>query len=137
MVFSYFEATAPRQRAKPLIGTPDWELKFGTGLSRGFRWGAMTVRLAMQYDRSEQSLALGEYAIEYLKRLSPSLRLYLGVEGTEDEVEQIAELQLRLARGVALKLNNAFGITSKATDWAPEVGVMFSIPRSGPPPPSG
>jgi hypothetical protein len=128
LVFSYLEATSPRQRSKPLIGTPDWEFKLGTGLSRGFRWGTLTLRVAVEYSKHEKKLIPGEYAIEYLKRLSPSWRLYLGIEGTEDEVEQIAELQWRLGRGVTLKLNNAFGITSKATDWAPEVGVLFSIP---------
>jgi len=30
-VFSYFEAVSPQQRERVLIGTPDWELKFGTG----------------------------------------------------------------------------------------------------------
>jgi hypothetical protein len=26
-----------------------------------------------------------------------------------------------------LKLNNALGVTPKATDWAPEIGVMFRL----------
>jgi hypothetical protein len=28
-----------------------------------------------------------------------------------------------------VKLNNAFGLTSKATDWAPEIGVMITLRR--------
>lgn len=33
---------------------------------------------------------------------------------------------------ISLKLNNAVGVTSKATDWAPEIGVMISFsPRKG------
>jgi hypothetical protein len=28
---------------------------------------------------------------------------------------------------VLLKLNNAFALTSKSTDWAPEAGVMLSF----------
>jgi hypothetical protein len=26
-----------------------------------------------------------------------------------------------------LKVNNAFGVTSKATDWAPEIGIVFAF----------
>jgi hypothetical protein len=62
-----------------------------------------------------------------LKRVSPALRLYTGVEGVEDEIEWITEAQLFLRRNVFLKLNNAIGLTSKATDWAPEIGIMFSF----------
>lgn len=126
-VFSYFEAVTPN-RDKLLIGTPDWEFKLGAGLTKGFSWGTMTVRTAVEYPLEEPALVLGEYAVEYLKRLSPSWRMYLGVEGTEDEVELIAEAQWHITDSIFLKLNNAFGITSKATDWAPEVGILFSLP---------
>jgi hypothetical protein len=34
-------------------------------------------------------------------------------------------VQVALGRNAVLKLNNAFGLTSKATDWAPEIGVLF------------
>jgi hypothetical protein len=50
------------------------------------------------------------------------------VEGTQDEVEAIPELQWFLRPNVVLKLNSAFGVSSKATDWAPEVGVMIALP---------
>jgi hypothetical protein len=55
-------------------------------------------------------------------------RVYLGLEGTQDELSLIAEVQLHLSRHVALKLNTGFGLTSKATDWAPEVGILFTLP---------
>jgi hypothetical protein len=126
-LFSYFEAVAPIQK-KALIGTPDWELKFGAGLIKGFSWGTMTVRVAGEYPLEEAALGLGEYAVEYLKRLSPAWRVYMGVEGTQDEVEWITEVQWHITDAVFLKLNNAFGVTSKATDWAPEIGLMFSAP---------
>jgi len=77
------------------------------------------------------TLEFGEFAVEYLKRVSPAWRVYLGVEGTQDELELITEAQWHITRSVFLKLNNAFGITSKATDWAPEVGIMFSVPGLG------
>ncbi|HWR84279.1 MAG TPA: hypothetical protein VN285_13355 [Candidatus Deferrimicrobium sp.] len=126
--FSYFEAVSPQQKDKLLIGTPDWEFKLGSGLIRGFRWGTMTFRAAMDYSIDESKLDLGEIAIEYLKRVTPSWRLYAGLEGSQDEVSLVTEAQWHLNRHVFLKLNNAVGITSKATDWAPEVGVVLSFP---------
>lgn len=127
-LFSYFEAVAPVQTKKLLIATPDWELKVGIGLTRGFGWGTLTLRAEAEYPLEEATLELGEIAVDYLKRLSPAWRVYLGVEGTQDEFELITEAQWHIARGVFMKLNNAFGITSKATDWAPEVGIMLSVP---------
>jgi hypothetical protein len=129
-IFSYFETVFPVQRGteKRLIGTRDWEFKLGGGIVRGFQWGTATVRLAAEYDGAEESItALGEYAVEYLRRVSPGLQLFAAIEGTEDEVELITEAQVFLRPNLLLKLNNAFGLTSKATDWAPEIGVMFSF----------
>lgn len=128
-LFSYFEVVAPVQPAKLLIGTPNWELKAGVGVIKGYRWGTMTARFALEYDlASESALDVGEYALEYLRRLSPAWRVYVGVEGTQDELELITEVQWHFNRFMFLKLNNALGLTSKATDWAPEVGVMMSFP---------
>ncbi|MGH9204496.1 MAG: hypothetical protein ACRD2A_24980, partial [Vicinamibacterales bacterium] len=110
-----------------LIGTQDWEFKFGTGVVRGFSIGTMTVRAAMEYDAADGNLALGEVAVEYLRRVNSKLRLYAGVEGTQDEIEGITEVQWFLRPNLVLKINNAFGLTSKATDWAPEIGLMFSF----------
>jgi hypothetical protein len=127
-LFGYFEAVAPVQTRKLLIATLDWELTAGFGLIRAFPWGTMTLRLSAEYPLEERSLAFGEYALEYLRRWSPRWRTYVAVEGTEDEVEFITEAQWRVSRNVIVKLNNAFGITSKAPGWAPEIGVMFSLP---------
>lgn len=126
-VFSYFETVFPLQKDKLLIGTPDWEFKLGTGLVRGFRWGTATLRVAGEFDGAENSLALGEYAVEYLRRVSPGLAVFAAVEGSEDELELITEAQVFLLPTVRLKLNNAFGITSKAAGWAPEIGLMISL----------
>lgn len=126
-VFSYFETAFPLQRSRKLIGTEDWELKLGTGVLRGFRWGTMMLRVAAEYDAEDGSVALGEYAAEYLKRFSSKLRVLVAVEGDQDEVEQITEAQWFIRPNIYIKLNNSFGLTSKATDWAPEVGVMFSF----------
>lgn len=126
-VFSYFETVFPLQKHRRLIGTRAWELKLGTGIVRGFAWGTATVRGAVEYDAVEASASLGEVAVEYLRRVSPRLRLLSALEGTQDEVELIAETQWSLRPDLVLKLNNAFGVTSKATDWAPEVGLLFSF----------
>lgn len=127
-VFNYAEVVFPNSGDLGLIGTADWEFKLGTGVTRGFGWGTWTARVAVEYDRAEDKVALGEYAVEFLKRLSPSWRVYAGVEGSDDEVELIAEAQWHLSRFAYVKLNNAVGLTPKATDYAPEVGVMFVVP---------
>jgi hypothetical protein len=127
-IFSYFEAVSPQQEDKVLIGTPDWEYKLGVGVVRGFSFGTMTFRLAGEYEMEESVFELGEYAIEYLNRLSPTWRVYLGIEGSQDEVEFIPEAQWHIRTDrIVVKLNSALGVTSKATDWAPEVGVVFSF----------
>jgi hypothetical protein len=125
-VFSYFETVFPIQQSKLLIATPEWEFKLGTGIIRGYHWGTITARAA--FASTGGSLEPGEYAFEYLKRVNSRLRAFAAVEGSEDELELIAEAQISLSRHVILKLNNAFGLTNKATDWAPEVGVLFSLP---------
>ena len=128
-VFSYAEVVVPHHRDRPLIGTSGWEVKLGTGVARGFPWGTVTARAAVEYDSSSTStLDLGEYAVEYLKRLSPKWRAYVGVEGTTDEITLITEAQWHLSRNVFMRFNSGFGLTSKATDWAPEVGIVFSLP---------
>ena len=128
--FSYFEAVSPQQRDKVLIGTPDWELKFGSGLIKGSSLGTFTFRVAAEYSKETAKMQLGEYALEYLKRLSRRWRVYAGLEGTQDEVGLITEAQWLITDAMTLKVNNGFGLTSKATDWAPEIGIVFSIPRS-------
>jgi hypothetical protein len=124
--FSVFETGFPLQRSRRLIGTQTWEFAFTTGVIRGFSWGTLTFRGTIAGE--EGGVEGGEYALEYLRRVSPRLRLYAGVEGTGDETEAIGELQLFFTPNVFLKLNNAFGVTSKAPDWAPEVGVVFVFP---------
>ncbi len=124
--FSYAEVVFPfTKKEKRLIGTSDWEFKLGTGVIRGFSWGTVVFKAAVEYSMEENKFEMGEVAIEYLKRLSPHWRIYIGVEGAEDEFEFIPELQWHLSKKVFIKFNSAFGLTSKATDWAPEIGIMF------------
>lgn len=125
-LFSYFETVLPLQKDKLIIGTQDWEFKLGVGATKGFSFGTLTGRIALEHDRSENTTELGEYAVEYLKKLSRRWRVYVGVEGAQDEVEFITEAQLHMNQNLFFKFNNAVGITRKATDWAPEIGVMFT-----------
>jgi len=128
-LFSYFEFVIPHDESKVLIGTPGWELKLGIGLIRGFKWGTLTVRLAVDYEEASTShFDLGEYAVEYLKKVSPHWRFYVGLEGSQDELSLITEAQWHLSRHVFIRFNNGLGLTSKALDWTPEVGILFTVP---------
>ncbi len=127
-LFTYFETVFPFQKTKRLIGTPDWELKLGVGLIKGYRWGTMTVRAAMEYSAEENKLEYGEYAFEWLRRWSPAFRTVAVIEGNQiDEIELITELQWHFSRRAFLKANTGFGLTRNATGLAPELGVMFSF----------
>ncbi len=126
-VFNYFETVFPTGKNNSLIGTSDWQLKLGTGLIKGFDWGTVTARVAVEYDAAENKVDLGEYALEYLKKASERFRFFVMLEGTQDEAALFPEIQWHFSRNVFLKANTGFGITSKATDFAPEVGMMFSL----------
>jgi hypothetical protein len=125
--FNYFETVFPTGEKNSLIGTAHWEFKLGTGLVKGFKWGTMTVRAAIDYDDGEKVFGLGEYAVEYLKRVSDHFRLFAMMEGSEDEIAIVPEVQWHVNRSIFFKANTGFGLTSKATDFAPEVGIMFSL----------
>jgi len=124
-MFSYFEVVFPFQKSEKLIGTSDWEGAFGFGVIRGFRWGTITGRIALAYDGEDNSGELGEYAFEYLKRVSPHWRLVASLEGESDELAAIGEAQWHFSDRAFLKLNCGFGLSEKTPDVAPEVGVLF------------
>lgn len=124
-MYSFLEVTPPLQRNKVLIGTQDLEAAVGFGVIRGYRWGTITGRMAIAWDGGDSKLDFGEYAFEYLKRLSPRWRVVAALEGETDEVSVIGEAQWFFRPNAFLKLNCGFGVTEKAPDVAPEVGVMF------------
>jgi hypothetical protein len=128
MAFTYFETVFPLQKDRHLIGTQDWEFKLGAGVTRGMRSGTWTLRAAGEYSREERKFEAGEYALEYLRRLSPMWRVVGVIEGNQlDEVELITEVQCRVQPNVVLKVNTGFGLTQNATGFAPEVGLMFAF----------
>jgi len=125
-LFSFFETTYPIQRGdNVLVGASDWELALGGGVIKGFRWGTLTARMSVGYDGEENEIEMGEYALEYLKRLSPNWRTVATLEGEDDEVSLIGEVQWFLAENIFFKFNSGVGLTKKAADVSPEVGVMF------------
>jgi hypothetical protein len=129
-LFTYFETVFPFQKSKKLIGTSSWEFKLGFGATRGYPWGTMTVRAAVENSEDEgtRKFEAGEYAIEYLRRFSPKWRVVALIEGNQlDEVELITEAQWHFHPRAFFKLNTGWGLTTNATDFAPEVGIMFSF----------
>ena len=128
-LFTYFGTVFPLQKDKHLIGTQHWEYFFGVGLVRGYRWGTMTFRVAGEFvPAATPSFDAGEYAIEYLRRLSPAWRIVGAIEGNQvDEISLITEAQWSPSSRVTFKFNNALGLTPNATDIAPEIGVVFSF----------
>lgn len=132
-LFTFVEMTPPSQRSKALIKEPDWDLKPGIGVIKGFGWGTLMVRVATEWNREAKSPDLGEVTVEYLKRVSPSVRINFALEGgetgTNDEWNLLGGVRWRIVDAVFLKLDNAVGISSKATDWNPQVGLLVSLPN--------
>lgn len=124
-LYSFAEVEIPFQNRKRLIGTRDLEVSMGTGFIRGFEWGTLNGRASLAYDESDGEVALGEYALEYLKRVNDRWRFVATLEGEDDEISGIGEAQWTFYPGATLKLNSGFGLTKKAEDFAPEVGVLF------------
>jgi hypothetical protein len=133
-LFSYVGVVVPHDKEKPLIGTADWIFNGGIGVIRGFRWGTMTARLGFLYDTSSSSaIDFGEYAIDYLKSLSPKVSIYLGYLVFEgDEASLATELHWSPSPRVTVRLGNRLGIvasalsaTSNSVDLAPTVGIVF------------
>lgn len=124
-LYSFAEIEFPLQDTKVLIGAQDVEFAVGTGFIRAYEWGTLNARVSIAYDGDEKKVELGEYAIEYLKRINNRWRLVATLEGEDDELSLIGEAQLTLGPGAILKLNSGFGVTDKAADFAPEIGVLF------------
>lgn len=124
-LYSFVEVVFPLQRSRHLIGAQDWGGEFGFGAIKGFSWGTLTVRATIAYD--DRTFEPGEYAVEWVKRLSPRWRCAAMLEGESDELSLVAELQYALTRHAYVKFNSGFGLTTKAPDFAPEIGIMMSL----------
>lgn len=126
-VFSFLEVAYPFQKDRKIIGVQDWEGVIGLGFVKGFSWGTVTPRASFEYENAEGQIAFGEWAVEYLKRVSDAIRIVATLEGESDEYQLIGELQWHISPHAFLKLNSGFGLTEKAPDVAPEVGIMLSF----------
>ena len=124
-LFSYFETVFPLQRDRMLIGQSEWELVYGLGLVKGFKWGTITVRGSVTHEPEIDHTEFGEYAIEYLKRFGDDFRWVMTLEGSKKELSSIFELQWYFHKQAFLKLNTGIGLTREAVDYAPEIGIMF------------
>ena len=122
----FFETVFPLQSDKKLIGTQDWELSPGLVFTKGFGpIGTFAFRFAFTYTPKEGDFEFGEWAVEYIKRLSPNWLVALAFEGEQDEQSIIGEVQYNLSKNIVLKVNCGFGVTKKAPDFAPEIGLLF------------
>jgi hypothetical protein len=130
-LFFYAEVVAPTQTSKLIISEPDFDLKPGLGVIKGFGFGTLTGRINLEWTHEERKLDLGELSVEYLRRISNSLVVFLDFEGGEtgalDEWETVQGIHLDLTRSISLRFDNSIGLSSKASDWVPQVGVMFSF----------
>jgi len=124
-LYSFFEVVFPLQSDKVLVGTQDWEYALGFGLLRGTSRGSINARIALAYDGADSQAEIGEYAVEWLRQVSSRWRLVLALEGESDEVSAIGEAQWWLSEHAVVKLNSGFGLTRKAPDVAPEVGILL------------
>lgn len=128
-LWGYLDVVYPINQRKLIIGSDGWEVEWGTGLTRGFKWGTVTAHISLFYESASSThFELGEFAVEYLKRLSPSLRLFGAVAGAGDEVSLITEAQWHISRKVFIRFSQEIGLTSRATDWEPQLGVLFTLP---------
>lgn len=121
----FFKTVFPLQEGKRLLGTQEWEFAPGLVVTKGFSFGTIALRGALAYDTGEHKLEPGEYAIDYVKRLSPKWRVVLSFEGQQDEASIIGEVQYTLSKNAVLKINSGFGVTEKAPNFAPEIGLLF------------
>lgn len=125
-MFTYFETVLPLQKSKDLIGTKSWEYKLGFGMTRGRTNGTWTFRTGIEWDGEDRKFEVGEYAFEFLRRLSPKWRVFSMIEGNQiDEIEFVNEVQWHFHRRAYLKVGGGVGLTPNATDIAPEIGIMF------------
>lgn len=128
-VWSYVDVVYPINRKKTIIGADGWDIEFGPAVTRGFSWGTVTALASMLYESaSDTHVGAGEYAVEYLKRLSPSWRVFGAIQGAGNEISLITEAQWHLSSRVFIRFNQEIGLTSRATDWEPQLGVLFTLP---------
>jgi hypothetical protein len=129
-ICSFVEVTIPSNQNKLLIGDPDWDVKPGVIITKGYPWGILSFKTDLEFNREAKNIDVGETAVKYLRQLQPDLRLFLDIEGGEggapDEWVLVPGLQWYIAPTVSLQIYSPVGIFPKATDWSPQIGIQFS-----------
>jgi hypothetical protein len=130
-IWGSVEVIPANQQRKVLIGDKLTDVKGEIGLTRGYRFGTMTLRTTVEYNHVDHHWDLGETSLEYLRRLSPDWRILLAIEGGEtgapDEWVFVTAGQWRIGKSFFVKFANGFGLMSKSTDWEPQVGILWEI----------
>ncbi len=129
--FAAIEVLPPSHASSTLIGDAQWDVKGEIGATRGYRWGTMTFRTTIEYNRGDTHWDLGETSLEYLKRLSPAWRVLAAIEGGEggapDDWVLRTAARWRVTRGLDLKFVNGLGLFPKSTDWEVQLGALLTI----------
>ena len=55
-------------------------------------------------------------------------RMFEAVQGSGDEVSLVTEAQWHISPRVFMRFNQEIGLMSLATDWEPQLGVLFALP---------
>ena len=121
-LFSFLEIVFPFQRKQVLIGAHNWVGAAGFGAIKGTSVGTFTGQVSLAYE--DGGFQSGEYALGYLKHLSPKMRAGLMLQGEGEDLSPVGELQWSLTPHATLQLNSGFGLTQKVPDFAPEVGAI-------------
>ena len=121
----FAEAVFPLQKSKKLLGTQHWVFATGAVLTKGYSFGTLSLRGGVDYDRGDGKVRVGEYAIDYLKKLSSDWRVAFTLEGHESELSVIGEVQYSLSKDITLRVNSGFGLSGKDRALAPEIGLVF------------
>ena len=137
-LYSFVGYTFPHDRTTPLVGTPESVGSFGSGVVKGFGSGGTVVaRVSGEYDLSSGSpLDWGEYALEYHKRIVPTVNVVLAyVSFGGDEASFGGELQWSPTERVTLKAGHRIAVvshllsaTSNSTDFAPSASLLVRFP---------
>jgi len=131
-IWGSLEFIPESNKDKVLIGDTPTDLQAEIGFTRGFGFGTMTFRTTIEYTHIDKAWDFGETSIEYLRRLSETWRVMVGLEGGEgggpDEFVAVTSFQARLASRAVLNFGNSIGFFSKSTDWEPYVGLRFELP---------
>lgn len=129
-LWGYVDVVYPFNKSGLIIGSDGWDVESGIGLTRGFRWGTVTARASILYESASLTKwDAGEFGVEYLKRLSPHWRIFAAVGGAGDEISAVTEAQWHLSPKAFIRFSQEIGLTSKATDWEPQLGVLFTLPN--------